>query len=395
MASLTLEHISKRYPPARRGVLEPLAVDDVSLAVDDGEIVGLLGSSGCGKTSTLRMIAGLEALSSGSIHIGARRVDGLRAAERNVAMAFEGYALYPPLTVGQNIAFSLLRHKVAKDEVRRRVDRIAELLAIADLLELYPPLLSGGQQQRVSLARALVRDADLYLLDEPMSQLEPQLRAKLRARIKEHLIERRTTSVFVTHDQTEAMALADRIAVMSDGVLQQFGSPADLRERPANLFVAGFIGEPPMNVFAAELHAGDAAPALAVLDAEGHTVFELALPAAARWSGFAPGQALKLGLRPHRLGLGNMRAGSLSGWRTDSLARGACAVVVSSHWLGDQSHVGLTIGGQFLTVVADRSLEVERDSRIGLHVPLEAVHVFDAASGVALFHGPDAKEKAR
>jgi len=381
MASLTLDHVSKRYSASKRGVSEPLAVNDVSLAIRDGEIIGLLGSSGCGKTSTLRMIAGFEDITSGQIRIGAKVINGLKAAERNVAMAFEGYALYPPLTVGQNVAFSLLRQKVPKDETRRRVDRIAKLLEIENLMELYPPLLSGGQQQRVSLARALVRDADLYLLDEPMSQLEPQLRAKLRARIKEHLIERKMTSVFVTHDQTEAVALADRIAVMSDGVLQQFGSPDDLKERPANLFVAGFIGEPPMNIFDAALDLGDGAARLRVttVDGQGDTLFSLALPASARWAGMAAGQNLKLGLRPHRIRVGDASTGSLT--------QGIQATVVSNHWLGDQSHLGLALGDAFVIVVTDRDIDAPRDSRIALQVPAEAVHVFDAGSGAALFHG--------
>ena len=381
MASLTLDHVSKRYSASKRGVSEPLAVNDVSLAIRDGEIIGLLGSSGCGKTSTLRMIAGFEDITSGQIRIGAKVINGLKAAERNVAMAFEGYALYPPLTVGQNVAFSLLRQKVPKDETRRRVDRIAKLLEIENLMELYPPLLSGGQQQRVSLARALVRDADLYLLDEPMSQLEPQLRALLRGRIKEFLIERRMTSVFVTHDQTEAVALADRIAVMSDGVLQQFGSPDDLKERPANLFVAGFIGEPPMNIFDAALDLGDGAARLRVttVDGQGDTLFSLALPASARWAGMAAGQNLKLGLRPHRIRVGDASTGSLT--------QGIQATVVSNHWLGDQSHLGLALGDAFVIVVTDRDIDAPRDSRIALQVPAEAVHVFDAGSGAALFHG--------
>jgi multiple sugar transport system ATP-binding protein len=385
MASLTLEHVSKRYAASKRGVTEPLAVDDVSLAIRDGEIVGLLGSSGCGKTSTLRMIAGFEEVTQGSIRLGERVINHLKAAERNVAMAFEGYALYPPLTVGQNVAFGLLRQKVPKDETRRRVASIAQLLEIEDLMALYPPLLSGGQQQRVSLARALVRDADLYLLDEPMSQLEPQLRAKLRARIKEHLIERRMTSVFVTHDQTEAVALADRIAVMSDGVLQQFGSPDDLKERPANLFVAAFIGEPPMNIFDAALDVDGGAPRLRALDDDGQggqggdTLFSLALPSSARWAGFAAGQRLKLGLRPHRIRVGDASAGSLT--------QGVQATVVSNQWLGDQSHLGLALGRAFLIVVTDRDIDAPRDARIAVHVPLAAVHLFDAASSRALFHG--------
>lgn len=387
MASLTLDHVSKRYAATKRGQTAPLAVNDVNLAVKDGEIIGLLGSSGCGKTSTLRMIAGFEDITEGSIRIGDKVVNRLKAAERNVAMAFEGYALYPPLTVGQNIAFSLLRQKVPKDQARQRVQRVAELLEITNLLELYPPLLSGGQQQRVSLARALVRDADLYLLDEPMSQLEPQLRAKLRARIKEHLIERKMTSVFVTHDQTEAVALADRIAVMSDGVLQQFGSPDDLKERPANLFVAGFIGEPPMNFFRCQVAAGDGGLKLAVRGDDGRDLLRVGLPPTARWDGFQIGQALQLGLRPHRIRVGSASAGSLT--------EGVSATVVSNHWLGDQSHLGLLLGEQFITVVTDRDIAAPRDSRIAVHVPLEALHVFDAGSGVALFHGPDAHKAAQ
>ena len=246
MASLVLEQVTKIYRPRRK---EPvLAVDHVDLAIDDGEIVGLLGSSGCGKTSTLRMIAGFEDVSEGTIRLGERAIERLPPARRGVAMAFEGYALYPPLRVRDNIAFALLRERRPRAEVDKVVSEVAELLDITSILDRHPPTISAGQQQRTSLARALVRKADASLLDEPMSQLEPQLRAILRARIKDYLIANRMTTVFVTHDQTEAIALADRIAVMEKGVLQQYAPPAELKERPANLFVASFIGEPPMNI---------------------------------------------------------------------------------------------------------------------------------------------------
>lgn len=251
MATLNLEEVTKVY--RRRGAEPVRAVDAVSMAIDDGEIVALLGSSGCGKTSTLRMIAGFESVTDGTIRVGEKAIQGLRPADRGVAMAFEGYALYPPLRIADNIGFGLLRQRRPRAEIERQVREIAELLEIEGILERYPPTISGGQQQRVSLARALVRPAAVYLLDEPMSQLEPQLRAILRARIKDYLIERRMTTVFVTHDQTEAVALADRIAVMEQGVLQQLGTPADLKDRPANLFVASFIGEPPMNLFRGRL----------------------------------------------------------------------------------------------------------------------------------------------
>ena len=246
MTTLYMDKLSKVYAGASER-----AVDAVTMHIEDGEIVALLGSSGCGKTTTLRMVAGLETITDGEIRVGDRLVNRVSPSQRNVAMAFETYALYPPLRVRENIAFGLLRDRVASAEIEKRVKHIAEMLEITDLLERYPPSLSGGAQQRVSLARALIRNASVYLLDEPMSQLEPQLRAVLRARIKHYLIERKMTTVVVTHDQTEAIGLADRIAVMEQGLLQQLATPIDLQERPSNLFVASFIGEPPMNLFPA------------------------------------------------------------------------------------------------------------------------------------------------
>lgn len=212
------------------------AVRDLNLAVNKGEIVALLGSSGCGKTSTLRMIAGFENVTGGTIALApARPIHTLAPARRNVAMAFEGYSLYPPLTVRENIAFAMKSEKLDKTTADERVAEIAKLLDIEGILDRYPSSISGGQQQRAGLGRALVRKADLYLLDEPMGQLEPQLRAYLRGRIKHFIKERGMTAILVTHDQTEANALADRIAVMEGGELQQFDTPDRLRERPANL----------------------------------------------------------------------------------------------------------------------------------------------------------------
>ena len=273
-SGLTLDRLCKIY--RSRGKAPVLAVDKVDLAAGPGEIVGLLGSSGCGKTSTLRMIAGFEDVSEGAIRSGDRPVQGLPPKDRGVAMAFEGYALYPPLTIRDNIGFALLRERRPRDEVAKRVGEIAGLLEIGDILDRYPPTISAGQQQRTSLARALVRRAAITLLDEPMSQLEPQLRAILRARIKDYLIEHRMTTVFVTHDQTEAIALADRIAVMEQGVLQQYAPPASLKEEPTNLFVASFIGEPPMNIV--EVRRGDG-PALEALAPDGGVAFQVPLAA--------------------------------------------------------------------------------------------------------------------
>jgi multiple sugar transport system ATP-binding protein len=246
MGELVLSKVSKIYRSRRKTVH---AVKSFDLIVKPGEIVALLGSSGCGKTSTLRMIAGFEDLSNGSITLDGKAIHALPPAQRGVAMAFEAYSLYPPLTIGENIAFALKAARMGAAEQETRVRNMAEMLEISGILNKYPTSVSGGQQQRASLGRALVRKAGLYLLDEPMGQLEPQLRAVLRGRIKHYLREHNCTTILVTHDQTEANALADRIAVMEDGILQQYATPAELKARPANLFTGTFIGEPPMNVF--------------------------------------------------------------------------------------------------------------------------------------------------
>lgn len=360
MAELNLVAVDKIYQS--RGKPPVHAVQGVDMKIGDGEIIGLLGSSGCGKTSTLRMIAGFEDVSRGEIRLGSRVLNDLSPAERGVAMAFEGYALYPPLTVRDNVGFALLRARTPKAEIERRVAEVASLLEIGDILDRYPPTISAGQQQRTSLARALIRRADLSLLDEPMSQLEPQLRAILRARIKDFIIEHKMTTVFVTHDQTEALALADRIAVMEGGVLQQFATPADLKERPANLFVASFIGEPPMNIMQGEI----AGPEIVVRSLRGDKAFTL--PAIA---GDKPGE-VRVGIRPHRVKVGE---GPLRGQ------------VVSNQWLGDQTHLGIEVEGVILIAVTDGALEASIGEVVPLTLPGDALHLFDTGSGRALRHG--------
>src|SRR5881392_1827394 len=321
MGILELRSIDKVYQS--RGWPAVHAVRSLEMEVEKGEIVALLGSSGCGKTSTLRMIAGFESVTSGSIAVRGRRIDALAPARRGVAMAFEGYSLYPPLTVRENIAFALKSQQVSRSEVSRRVEAIARLVEIEDILENYPRVISGGQQQRVSLARALVRDADLYLLDEPMGQLEPQLRAVLRGRIKSLLAEREMTAIFGTHDQTEASALADRIAVMEDGVLQQFASEKELKNRPANLFVASFIGEPPMNLLAADIARSDGGFRLSV---GSDITFQIRGDALDQAAEKALGElsCVRVGIRPQKIavGTGDVRV-----------------CVISNQWLGDQSHI--------------------------------------------------------
>ena len=350
-----------------------MAVDNADLHIDHGEIIGLLGSSGCGKTSTLRMIAGFEDVTSGEIRVGDRVVNTLPPAKRNVAMAFEGYSLYPPLRVRDNIGFALLRDRRPRSEVSNKVDEIAQLLEITDILDRYPPNISAGQQQRTSLARALIRDADSFLLDEPMSQLEPQLRAILRARIKDWIITRQMTTVFVTHDQTEAIALADRIAVMEGGVIQQFATPSELKEKPSNLFVASFIGEPPMNIYDAETAKNDEGLVLIAKDSGGEAFrFSMPLENDTMSQPLAGGRKIHLGVRPHRVRLGS---GPLKGR------------VTSHHWLGDQSHIGIEIGRSLLIAVAHGEIDAPSGSEIDFELPPEAIHIFDHQSEAALFHG--------
>ncbi len=370
--ALHLDAVDKFYgDPANPAVH---AVKNFSMEVGQGEIVALLGSSGCGKTSTLRMIAGFETVSRGEINLAGRQIDSLPPARRNVAMAFEGYSLYPPLTVRDNIAFALKAAKLEQSEVKRKVDHISALLEIEPILDKYPSSLSGGQQQRASLARALIRKADLYLLDEPMSQLEPQLRSVLRGRIKSYLIEQGLTSVFVTHDQTEANALADRIAVMEDGVLQQIASPAELKDRPANLFVATFIGEPPMNVFPAKLSVNGGHLSIAVEGAGSASGFsvELGEIACPPGSALQDGASVHLGVRPHSVALGK---GDTRG------------LVVSNQWLGDQTHVVIETAGQAMVAVSYGRVEDALGAEIAFSIPPRAVHLFAEDDGRALLHG--------
>jgi multiple sugar transport system ATP-binding protein len=250
MSAITINQVSKRY---RDGTL---AVRDLSLEVADGEFMILVGPSGCGKTTLLRMLAGLEPVTGGTISIGDRVVNDLEPRERDIAMVFQNYALYPHMTVARNMGFALKRAKVPGAEIERKVHEAAELLGITDQLERKPANLSGGQRQRVAMGRAIVRDPQAFLMDEPLSNLDAKLRLQMRSEIVR--IQRRlsTTTVYVTHDQTEAMTLGDRVAVMRDGVLQQVGTPQELYGRPRNLFVAGFIGAPPMNFMLGRVNDG-------------------------------------------------------------------------------------------------------------------------------------------
>ena len=247
MASVSLKNIYKKYPG---GVI---AVKDFNIEIKDKEFIILVGPSGCGKSTTLRMIAGLEEISDGELYIGDRLVNDIAPKDRDIAMVFQNYALYPHMTVFENMAFGLKLRKVPKDEIARKVEEAARILDIAHLLDRKPKALSGGQRQRVALGRAIVRDPQVFLLDEPLSNLDAKLRAQMRTEISKIHKKLGTTFIYVTHDQTEAMTMGDRIVVMKDGVIQQIDTPTNLYNTPVNQFVAGFIGSPQMNFIDSKL----------------------------------------------------------------------------------------------------------------------------------------------
>ena len=279
MARVDIESVKKRF-----GEVEVL--HGVDIAIDDGSFTVLVGPSGCGKSTLLRMIAGLENISSGHIRIGSQVVNQVPPKERDIAMVFQNYALYPHMTVRDNMSFALMLAKQSKAEIEGRVKRAADILGLAQLLDRYPRQLSGGQRQRVAMGRAIVRDPQVFLFDEPLSNLDAKLRVQMRTEIKELHQRLRTTSIYVTHDQIEAMTMADRIVVMHDGVVEQIGAPLELYDRPENLFVAQFIGSPAMNVFEG------------VFDKDSVRGLGALWPCAVKCQ---DGQAVKYGIRPEHL----------------------------------------------------------------------------------------------
>jgi multiple sugar transport system ATP-binding protein len=368
MGELVLSKVDKIYLSKKKTVH---AVKSFDLMVKPGEIVALLGSSGCGKTSTLRMIAGFEEVTSGTITLDGRAIHTLPPSQRGVAMAFEAYSLYPPLTIGENIAFALKAARLPAAQQQTLVRNIAEMLEISAILNRYPSSVSGGQQQRASLGRALVRKAGLYLLDEPMGQLEPQLRAVLRGRIKHYLRENNCTTILVTHDQTEANALADRIAVMEGGVLQQYATPAELKAKPANLFTGTFIGEPPMNVFDANVTSEGGSVLFAITDkaALRYPVEEFSTELRKL---LADRKFITIGIRPHALRIA---------------ADGMPGKVISCQWLGDQTHVAVELAGRTVVSVSHERIDKQPGAEIGLTVAAKDLHLFDAKTGKAIAHG--------
>ena len=342
MPTVTFDHVTKRFGDVR-------VVEDFHLEVADGELLVLVGGSGSGKSTILRMLAGLESVTSGTIRIGDRDVTALSPRERDVAMVFQDYALYPHMTVRENLSLGLRLRRMPPDEIARRVTWAAGALGLESLLDRHPRQLSGGQRQRVAMGRAMVREPSVFLFDEPLSNLDASLRGQMRIEIGALQRRLRTTTVYVTHDQVEAMTLGDRIVVLAHGVIQQVGRPIDLYRSPANRFVAGFIGTPPMNFVEGRAEGGE-------FLADGIQV------PFARVVGIQP---VTLGIRPEHVLLGAAT--------THGTARGRVVLVER---LGGTSHVHVDVGAHRLTaVVAGESLP-EVGQEVTVHLPADRVQVF-------------------
>ncbi len=349
MAEVTIRDLKKSF-----GTVEIL--HGVSIDIAEGEFVVLVGPSGCGKSTLLRMLAGLEHVTSGEIMIGDRVVNSLPPKDRDIAMVFQNYALYPHLTVADNMAFSLMLKNASKAEIMERVHPAAEILGLTNLLDRYPRQLSGGQRQRVAMGRAIVRDPQVFLFDEPLSNLDAKLRVSMRAEIKNLHQRLKTTTVYVTHDQIEAMTMADKIVVMHDGRVEQVGAPLDLYDNPSNLFVAGFIGSPAMNMLTGRV---DPDHASRFVTGDG-----VALPLARPANSTMPGNAI-YGLRPESMHLG----GDIP------------LTVEVVEPTGSETHVIGRIGATEVVGVFRERVSAGPGERIGIRIDTSATHLFDAASG--------------
>jgi multiple sugar transport system ATP-binding protein len=367
MARVALDGVWKIYEQRGRKVE---AVRDLNLDCADGEFLAIVGPSGCGKSSTMRMIAGLEGISRGAITIGERVVNNVKPADRNIAMVFENYALYPHLTVRDNIVLSLEVRGVSKPDIERLLRRAVATLDIGDILKRKPRQLSGGQKQRVAIARAIVRNPTVLIMDEPISHIDARLRSKVRAELKHLLRELNATTIYVTHNQAEALSMADRIAVMSEGELQQVGTAEEIYEHPANLFVADFVGEPPMNLV----------PCEPVRD-NGHLVLR------AEQIAVAPSNRLRGRLEKHQgaaeLVFGIRPVDLHLSWSPIAGAIGTGSVSLVEN-LGDERIVAVRVGDRSLESIIDASVPANVGDQVWLQVEPERIHIFDQGTGRSL-----------
>jgi len=362
MATVTFDHVTKKYG-------EVTAVDDFNLEIQDGEFMVFVGPSGCGKTTSLRMIAGLEDITTGSLAIGEKIVNDIPPKDRDIAMVFQSYALYPHMTVRDNLAFGLKLRKVDKKEIEKRVQDAAGILDLGKYLDRKPKELSGGQRQRVALGRAIVREPAVFLMDEPLSNLDAKLRVQTRAEIARLHQRLKTTIVYVTHDQVEAMTMGQRIAVMSQAKLQQVGAPQELYDRPNNKFVAGFIGSPSMNFIPMTLEGSGEG---ATLKSEG-----VEIPVAASFRegiGAVSGRNFIVGVRPEH-------------W--DVVPTGTEAATVQAkadvvEYLGNEELLHIEVAGQDLVAIVSSERRVRPGDVVTLHIPLDKMHLFDAETELSV-----------
>ena len=390
MADVSLKHIKKVYPNTeskkkKKGESEKktnlqiteegvLAVQDFNLEISDREFIVLVGPSGCGKSTTLRMVAGLEDISGGDLLIDGKRMNDVEPKDRDIAMVFQSYALYPHMTVRENMEFPLKLRKMSKDEIERRVNQAAETLDITQYLDRKPKALSGGQRQRVAIGRAIVREPKVLLMDEPLSNLDAKLRNQMRAEILKLRQRINSTFIYVTHDQTEAMTLGDRIVIMKDGVIQQIGTPQEVFDHPANLFVAGFIGVPQMNFFDAELIKNGEEYAVSV----GGVVMSLSAEKQAnlKRNNVQP-QAITLGVRPEHITLEGDASRMLTG------------KVDVSEMMGSAVHLHVNVlGKDAIIIVQTMDLKDQSALTMGKDIsftfPAEMVHLFDKSTTMNL-----------
>ena len=365
MATVAFEGVEKVFPGGSR------ALARFDLAIADGERMVVVGPSGCGKSTVLRILAGLEEPSAGTLRIGDRVVNDLSSQERNVAMVFQDYALYPHMTVRANLAFPLKMRRLSRAEMDEKIARVAEMLDLGTLLERLPKQLSGGQRQRVAMGRALVREPSVFLLDEPLSNLDAKLRGQVRAEIAELQRKTGTTMLYVTHDQSEAMTLGDRVAVLQGGVLQQVATPRELYEHPANVFVASFVGSPPMNVFPTRVEAASETGAggglvLSIADQR------LLLPPASAAASLAQAEGLRAGIRPEAFRIATSEDGAATlKVRVDAV-----------EWLGHETlaHVRVGEGADAVPLVVrlTGSQTLAAGEEVTLAVDASAIRLFDA-----------------